>query len=92
MYTNNLLKSDITPNDYGDVERFKSRPRVFLSRIGMYVLKDMHEYSTIPAFFEHLEFEESKNIDETSEYLKNTFRSRGKKQYILLVHSINWLK
>lgn len=72
MRVKNLLQNE-SPSKFGKQsgsETYGSSPRIYLSRIGMYGLVDMHEYSVIPKFFDHLEFREDKSIEDTTRYLE----------------------
>ena len=50
-----LLKNELpgNSNNYGEFEKYGSQKRIYFSRIGMYGLEDMHEYSVIPKFFKN---------------------------------------
>ena len=45
--------------------------RINLIKISMNGLHDMHEYSIIPKFYEHFEYEPFKTIQETEKFLRN---------------------
>ena len=61
------------PNLYGD-----RIDLIDLNEIGEKGLKDMFEYSQEPAFYNHMEYEPHKTMEETREYLHKLFkRSRS---------------
>jgi|SaaInlStandDraft_7_1057024.scaffolds.fasta_scaffold18888_2 [ribosomal protein S5]-alanine N-acetyltransferase len=69
-----------TPGDEEKYRKFRQSDRerrIYLSRIGMYGLNDMHEYSTIPEFFDHLEFQTHNSAEETYKYLQKLLNREG---------------
>jgi ribosomal-protein-alanine N-acetyltransferase len=44
--------------------------RIFLKEVDLEILDDVHEYSTIPSFYEFLEFPPFKSLEDTKKYLK----------------------
>ena len=54
-----------------DYYEYNCKRQIYFSKLSSKGLKDMHEYSVLPKFYEHMEMPPHKSIDDTRRYLDN---------------------